>query len=93
MLTKEVTVMDDEPSLDPDDYMTTQECARALKLRQIVTVRKYIKEGLLKAYRVRREYLIPREDFKRFFKSLMVKPPAPKPPAPKAASAKGGALK
>ena len=70
--------MDDEPSLDPDDYMTTQECAHALKLRQIVTVRRYIKEGLLKAYRVRREYLIPKDDFKRFFKSLAVKPPTPK---------------
>jgi len=78
LITKESTAMDDEPSLDPDDYMTTQECAHALKLRQIVTVRRYIKEGLLKAYRVRREYLIPKDDFKRFFKSLAVKPPTPK---------------
>jgi len=41
-------------------------------------VRAYIKEGRLKAYRVRREYLILREDFKRFFKTLMVEPPPPK---------------
>lgn len=80
MLTKEMAAMDEEPSLDPEDYMTTQECAHALKLRQIVTVRRYIKEGLLKGYRVGREYLVPKDDFKRFFKSLMVRPRPPKGP-------------
>ena len=49
-----------------DELLTTEEVARELKYH-IVTVRKWIREGKLKATRInRKEYRIKRSDLEKF---------------------------
>lgn len=62
--------------IKPEDrFMTTEECAKVLHCH-VGNIRKVIKEGKLPAITVRRVFLVDREDFENYIKSLRVIPSA-----------------
>jgi excisionase family DNA binding protein len=48
--------------------LTTQDIAELLEMH-ITTIRRYIREGKIKAIRIGREYRIRREDFEEFLEA------------------------
>lgn len=46
-------------------YLTTQEAAKILRLKPS-TIQKYVRDGVLKANKVGRQYLIDRVELERF---------------------------
>jgi excisionase family DNA binding protein len=55
------------------DYMTTEEIAKILNVSK-ETIRRYIRDGLLPAIRLRGLYRVKREDFEEFVKQSEVRP-------------------
>jgi excisionase family DNA binding protein len=52
-------------SQQPDQYLSVEEVAQILKM-DVETVRKWIRQKQLKAYRFGRDYRILRDDFDKF---------------------------
>lgn len=54
-------------------YMTIEEIASILRVSE-ETIRRYIRDGLLPAIRLRGMYRVKREDFEKFLKQREIKP-------------------
>lgn len=54
-------------------YMTIEEIASILRVSE-ETIRRYIRDGLLPAIRLRGLYRVKREDFEKFLKQREIKP-------------------
>jgi len=56
-------------------YLTTEDVAKLLELN-IGTIRRYIREGKLRAILIGREYRVRREDFEEFLEERKTRDPS-----------------
>jgi excisionase family DNA binding protein len=65
-----------EGTADQPEFLTVSQIAKRLQMSP-QTVRVWIEEGMLRGFRVRKVWRVPREDFERLLESLKDGPVAP----------------
>lgn len=49
-----------------NEYLTTEQIAKILNIKNVITVRRWINKGLIDAIKIGKEYRISNADFEKF---------------------------